>query len=489
MDGQAWRATRMKRGLCCCMLLLLMGCWVGPAWTQTLAHKGWVGSGLTIDPWWKGAVFYELDPLLFQDSDGDGFGDLNGVTQHLEYLHALGVDAIVLSPFQLQTPEKGSGTVFEARYGKEEDFDKLEQEASLRKMRVIVDLPLSAKHSAADTLATARFWLSRGAGGLRLVADEGAGGALSQADEADRVRQLRRLCAGYVGERVLLSDVADAPALADMAHAAGGHRGQTGVDGPQLTVDHAAAAITMWNATTMRGLVSGSVAPNAVLVSDTANGVRSWTRLSSAMSESERLAIAKMVATVMLAGREAPMIFSGQEIGMASDSAKPALMQWGSEPGDGSGTPGPGTGPPAGTATVAARDTDKESLLNWYRKLSELRQEGFALKAGSVTLVNTGYPDVVAWVRKGATAGERPVLVMCNLSGKGVLISVEQQLKQIGLKPTSGMMPMALSFTGSNPSYTATGINLPAYGIYLGEILQPGLEDSPAPVVSHRRGR
>jgi glycosidase len=191
----------------------------------------------------------------------------------------------------------------------------------------------------------------------------------------------------------------------------------------------------------------------------------------------------------MLAGREAPMLFYGQEIGMASNGTTPASMQWGEEPGFTSGTGSMAMGPNAGTATVAAEDADPGSLLNWYRKLSALRQEGFALKAGTVMLVDTGYQDVVAWVRKGATAGERPVLVMCNLSGHGVLISVEQQLKQLGLKPSSGMMPLALSFTGINPSYTATGINLPPYGIYLGEILQPGLEDSPAPYVSHRRGR
>jgi glycosidase len=196
-----------------------------------------------------------------------------------------------------------------------------------------------------------------------------------------------------------------------------------------------------------------------------------------------------MLATVMLTGREAPMIFYGQEIGMASNAATPAPMQWGAEPGFTSGTSSIALGPNAAAATVAAEDADPVSLLNWYRKLSALRQQGFALKGGTVTLVDTGYPDVVAWVRKGSTTGERPVLVMCNLSGRGVLISVEQQLKQIGLKPTSGMVPLALSFTGVNPSYTATGIDLPAYGIYLGEILQPGLEDSPAPMVSRRRGR
>ena len=492
MGGDKEQAARMTKRLAWCVLVVLVCCRTIPGFAQTLAHKGWAGSGLTVDPWWKGAVLYQLDPLTFADSNGDGTGDLNGITQRLDYLQGLGVDGIVLSPFQLQA--RGTGTAFEAVYGKEEDLDKLEQEASLRRMRIIVDLPLSAKYTAEDTLAMARFWLSRGVGGLRLIADSASrsavGPAPGQADEAERVRQLRRLCAGYVGDRMLLWDVAGAAAPADVTHAVAGRGNRVGLTAAQLTVDHAAASLTAWNATTVRALVSGAVLPGAVLVSDTPDEARSWTRLSAGMDETERLAVAKMVATVLLAGREAPMIFYGQEIGMASPAAATSTpMQWGGEPGLTAGTPRVAMGPNAGTATVAAEDADPGSLLNWYRKLSALRQEGFALKGGSVTLVDTGYPDVVAWVRKGATSGERPVLVMCNLSGHGVLISVEQQLKQLGLKPTSGMMPMALSFTGINPSYTATGINLPPYGIYLGEILQPGLEDAPAPYVSHRRGR
>ena len=50
------------------------------------------------DPWWKHAIFYEIYPRSFQDSDGDGIGDLNGITQRLDYLQSLGVDAIWLSP-------------------------------------------------------------------------------------------------------------------------------------------------------------------------------------------------------------------------------------------------------------------------------------------------------------------------------------------------------------------------------------------------------
>ena len=48
--------------------------------------------------WWKNAVIYEIYPRSFQDSNGDGIGDLNGITERLDYLKELGVDAIWLTP-------------------------------------------------------------------------------------------------------------------------------------------------------------------------------------------------------------------------------------------------------------------------------------------------------------------------------------------------------------------------------------------------------
>jgi hypothetical protein len=50
-------------------------------------------------PWWKHAVFYEIYPRSFKDSDGDGVGDLNGITSKLDYLARLGVDAVWITPF------------------------------------------------------------------------------------------------------------------------------------------------------------------------------------------------------------------------------------------------------------------------------------------------------------------------------------------------------------------------------------------------------
>ena len=50
-------------------------------------------------PWWKGAVIYQIYPRSFQDSNGDGIGDLNGITARLDHVAKLGADAIWISPF------------------------------------------------------------------------------------------------------------------------------------------------------------------------------------------------------------------------------------------------------------------------------------------------------------------------------------------------------------------------------------------------------
>ena len=49
-------------------------------------------------PWYQHAVFYEIYPRSFMDSNGDGIGDLNGITSKLDYLKALGIDAIWIAP-------------------------------------------------------------------------------------------------------------------------------------------------------------------------------------------------------------------------------------------------------------------------------------------------------------------------------------------------------------------------------------------------------
>ncbi|HWW32012.1 MAG TPA: alpha-glucosidase [Steroidobacteraceae bacterium] len=99
-------------------------------------------------PWWRGAVIYQLYPRSFADSNGDGIGDLPGITAHLEYVTSLGVDAIWLSPF-FASPMKDFGYDIsdycdvDPIFGTLADFDRLLSRAHELGLRVVIDQVLS----------------------------------------------------------------------------------------------------------------------------------------------------------------------------------------------------------------------------------------------------------------------------------------------------------------------------------------------------------
>ena len=101
-------------------------------------------SQTSADPWWKHAVIYEIYPRSFQDSDGDGVGDINGITSRLDYLKDLGVDAIWITPMY-PSPQVDFGydiadyEKIDPQYGTMADFDHLVSEAKKRNIRVIMD--------------------------------------------------------------------------------------------------------------------------------------------------------------------------------------------------------------------------------------------------------------------------------------------------------------------------------------------------------------
>ena len=100
------------------------------------------------DPWWKHAVIYEIYPRSFQDSNGDGTGDLNGITERLSYLHDLGVDTIWIAPM-FPSPQVDFGydiSDYEAvdpQYGTMADMDRLIAEARKHNIRVMLDMVLN----------------------------------------------------------------------------------------------------------------------------------------------------------------------------------------------------------------------------------------------------------------------------------------------------------------------------------------------------------
>ena len=95
--------------------------------------------------WWKEAVVYQIYPRSFMDSNGDGIGDLKGITSKLDYLKELGIDVIWLSPVY-QSPNDDNGydiSDYQAimeEFGTMEDFDEMLSEAHKRGLKIVMDL-------------------------------------------------------------------------------------------------------------------------------------------------------------------------------------------------------------------------------------------------------------------------------------------------------------------------------------------------------------
>lgn len=95
--------------------------------------------------WWKESVVYQIYPRSFMDSNGDGIGDLNGITQRLEYLKELGVDVIWISPIY-KSPNKDNGYDIKDycdimdEFGTMEDFDRMLAKAHELGLKIVLDL-------------------------------------------------------------------------------------------------------------------------------------------------------------------------------------------------------------------------------------------------------------------------------------------------------------------------------------------------------------
>ena len=100
------------------------------------------------EPWWKKAVIYQIYPQSFKDSNGDGIGDLPGITEKLDYIEDLGVNTIWICPIY-QSPMVDNGYDISDYYrinpmfGRDEDVDKLINEADKRGIKILLDLVIN----------------------------------------------------------------------------------------------------------------------------------------------------------------------------------------------------------------------------------------------------------------------------------------------------------------------------------------------------------
>jgi len=457
------------------------------AGAQTLARPGWAGSGVAIEPWWRRAVFYRIDPANFQDSDGDGKGDLAGITQRLGYLQSLGVDAVVLK-LPAASAESQSG------------FDDLARAAAEHKLRVLVELaPGDATNTSTETyLNAARFWLNQGAAGIDL--NTAALAATGDEQAATFVHALHELLHGFPGGRILIANAAPVgdPALAKaLAQSV-----QLVATKPLAATTNAAALRTEMEAALGDDAVSPTPAHTTsrrhVRAHETESTNLLWSassvELTPNVTSAEQLALQQTMAMLLLASRAAVVINYGEEIGLHAGADAP--MQWTPKnvtprtaapiersaaavisdhpvppkpkqqsnvygayvpyvppakakplgtpetdtpakvdpntlPGFTSGTL-PGTlNADAATVNVAVEDTDPHSLLNLYRKLIQLHHGNSSLHNGSETVSKHDDLNALLWVRRppvGATTAAT-VVALCNLSAKPLDVFLGEELK------------------------------------------------------------
>jgi hypothetical protein len=304
-------------------------------------------------------VYYRIDPSRFQDSTGNGTGDLAGITQRLDYLQSLGVDAVILQT----APDGGKAAALLPTPEVSTAFDTLVRDAVGRHLRVLVELGAPASQQAdAQYVQTARAWLNQGAAGLYVPTP-----ALEKVDGGSHIalllQQLRALTNSFPGERVLL---ADAPSAQDtvLVNALAKYT-QLTASAPIGAADKSGAMPTVaelraeWTADL--GDTSGGAAPapvtaaKPVAAAKPARATKSSkskhtpprqarrrvgatrpqgvnnpllvaVRMPAVENPTDRLAMERALAVMLLASRSAVLLEYGQELGLDSAGKSDPLM-------------------------------------------------------------------------------------------------------------------------------------------------------------------
>ncbi len=567
----SWRFS-LKRFL----LALLLAC-------STLANAQ--VKSQSVDPWWKHAVIYEIYPRSFQDTNGDGMGDLKGITKRLAYLKELGVNAIWITPFY-PSPQVDYGydisnyTAIDPDYGTMADFDQLVSEAKKRDIHVILDFVINhtsdqngwfkESRSSRDNpkrdwyiwrdgknggppnnwlswfggsawtldkktnqyyyhyfypqqpdlnwrnpqvkqamFDVVRFWLDRGVSGFRIDAvsrlyedpnlhdDPILPGHNAYGDPNiehkytdnlpevhDTLRELRALIEKYPGHPVLISE-ADEPNITELTKMYGSK-----LDEIQLPMDFQIADVNKLSAPKFRELLEqvekNSVGGQPHYFFSNHDQPRQWDRYGDGKHNDQ---IAKLMAALLLLPRATPQMYYGEEIGMRT--TPPARKEdvhdpigkkgWPEEKGrDGERTPmqwdtskdaGFSTAaktwlwipPSAATYNVAVEEKDPNSILNFYKKLLELRRSNAAIRDGSYVTVNPEDPNVLSFLRKVASGS---VLVALNMSAQPQ--KMKYDLAQQGITATKGEVLAASPSIGG--SINLDDVTVPAFGVMVAEL-------------------
>ncbi|MDE1177025.1 MAG: alpha-amylase family glycosyl hydrolase [Edaphobacter sp.] len=388
---------------------------------QTLARPGWVGSGMTAAPWWKRPVIYRADPR--------GFGGLHGLAGHMDYVHSLGVDALLLTSLSTADAKQP----IDPALGTMDDFEEIIRNASQFNIRVLTEIDARTT----DLNSAARLWLVHGAAGFY------APGASAQ-----QLADLKRASGGFAGQRIVIGDLTNLSSP-----------DQHSADLPMLVTD-AAATQEKLSASTIRPALEsaqqladqGRTTP--LLFSDGPGLKRSLGRLGSG-SASE--AAAKTIAAMLLTTRAASILYWGQELGLADSTAAITF-----------GEPKKGEQPAPGTE--AEGNASSSSLLNWYRQLIALSHSNRTISSGAITVLNHDDQNVLAWVRRpqSASSATPPIVVVENLSDKPVTLSLKEDVQKLHLR--GSFLRTVLRTDDAMGAMHLDGMTLQPYQVFIGEL-------------------
>ncbi len=464
---------------------ILIGC--APATQPTLQATTQPASARTATPapetesaqWWHDAVFYEIFVRSFNDSNGDGIGDFNGITQKLDYLQSLGVNALWLMPIHPSPSYHGYDVLnyyaVNPDYGTMADFKNLLNEAHKRNIKIIIDLVLNHTSSQHPFFVDAnsspnskyrdwymwsdkpgdhwvqgnggyyyalfydcmpdlnyrnpevtrqmfnvtKYWLDIGVDGFRLDA------AKHLIEEGNKIENTDSTHAWLKGFYTFYKS------LNPNAYTVGEVYGAGAFLGTKYTqqLDH------IFNFELASGIInsvsgesnSGINSAWKFTLKDISNGEyatfltnHDQNRVMSVLNGNEDKA--KLAAVMLLTSPGTPFIYYGEEIGMQGKKPDEDIrlpMQWSADANAGFTTGKPWRAPHANYSqvNVAAQEKDPQSLLNLYRALTKLRAEHSALQTGSLTLLDTGNTGVYAILRHDDTEN---ILVLINLKGTSI---------------------------------------------------------------------
>jgi glycosidase len=444
---------------------------------QTLARPGWAGSGMATQSWFKHAVFYRIDTRTFAraaDAADGSPGTLKGITARLDYIRDLGIDAILLE-------DLGSGTghdPIDPVLGTVDDFDALSLQAGKKNLRILVTL----SHPDAGL---ARFWLTRGVAGFYVP-----GSSTTPA-----IAAIRKLLPGSMGQRILITDAdlsgsSAKPALNELQ-----------LDQSLTKLPETGVAAGVRTALELNQRLSRTGSP--ALATKAQGDPAGEARFTPAGSERDA---AKLAAAVMLLSRAIPVIYAGQELGLASSGAN-AMIPWGKPPVVAAeapveaAVPAPPPAPPAPNpadvaaeryvpyvpparpvkpvkppppdpATVAGEELDPGSVLSFYRQLIQLHHGKTSVRDGDQVLLSPPGADAGAlvWVRKPAnpSLANPPLVVICNFSANPLSLPLKAELTKLHLRGSFLRSP--LTPEAQKVTMDLEPVTLAPFGVYTGDL-------------------